>query len=64
MIYRVTTSGNEWQWVVQQVTKSDNEWQRVAILREPWIGSWRGAIELRAEASPDDHDITEKKTPI
>ena len=25
----MTTSDNEWQWVVQQVTTSENEWQQV-----------------------------------
>ena len=27
----MTTSGNEWQWEVQQVAKNGNEWQRETI---------------------------------
>ena len=32
----MTTSGNEWQRVVQRVTLSDNEWQRVTTNDTEW----------------------------
>ena len=36
MVHRVTTSDNEWKWVVQRVTKNDNKWQRVTMSGKEW----------------------------
>ena len=36
MVYRVTTSDNEWQQVTTNGTASDNEWQRTTTSDNEW----------------------------